>query len=400
MGRADVRSIQALADLRSTLLRFGAETEAALRAMDAQVRQTLKYLSERQRYWEVQVSAAEEEYKRARAALQACQSRRHIDSRTGRSYAPPCTQENQRVLRASLARAKAQDQLRQVLNWRRLVENSAKEYQREAGRMADWLRQELPKASGLLENKVNTLYDYTSSRPGGAPPFDSATFTTQSPADVTARIAALLMSPPPEGIDPDRLDSLGLARLAILDWLRRGPWQRALGDVGEMLAADLAWREGNLCEIPFDPPYHGFDRIFLTPDGRVVILESKVHTRGKFYPGQTQHGEQGSPEWIAAQVEKMADPSSAQWSPANECIAALIREVGPERTPVVAVVIETETGQAHIYHRQGDAPWTPLQKGISLGEVLSTEESPPTPRPGGLERESSPEAERGGGPEN
>ncbi|GIV78341.1 MAG: hypothetical protein KatS3mg050_2735 [Litorilinea sp.] len=165
MGRADVRSIQALADLRSTLLRFGAETEAALRAMDAQVRQTLKYLSERQRYWEVQVSAAEEEYKRARAALQACQSRRHIDSRTGRSYAPPCTQENQRVLRASLARAKAQDQLRQVLNWRRLVENSAKEYQREAGRMADWLRQELPKASGLLENKVNTLYDYTSSRP-------------------------------------------------------------------------------------------------------------------------------------------------------------------------------------------------------------------------------------------
>ncbi len=189
---------------------------------------------------------------------------------------------------------------------------------------------------------------------------------------------------------------VGVAGIAVIRWLGQG-MQKALGDVGEKLAADLVRQESGLREIPFDQPKHGFDRVFLTPDGRVVILESKVHGRGEFHPGQTQHGEQGSPEWIAAQAERMAAPSSAQWSPANERIAALIREMEPENVPVVAVVIETETGQAHIYHRQGDEAWMPLQEGVSLAEVLSAEVSPPVPRPGGLERETSPEREVGAG---
>lgn len=391
MRGADVRSIQALTDLRAMLLRFGADTEAALRAMDAQVRQTLEYLGERQRHWEAKVRAAEEEYKRAWAALQACQSRGYTDPRTGRTYIPPCTQEHEWVRRATQALAEARARLREVVEWRRLVERAAEEYQRQARRMAAWLREELPKASGLLESKVNTLYAYTSLGPGGVPSFAPATLTTLPPADAAARTAALGMLLAAVGI--------GAAGIAVIGWLGKGV-RKALGDTGEALVADLVRQEGNLREIPFDPPHHGFDRVFLTPDGRVVVLESKVHARGEFHPGQTRHGKQGSPEWIAAQAERMADPSSAQWSPANERIAALIREMGPEQVPVVAVVIETETGQAHVYYRQGDAAWTPLQEGISLAEVLSAEESAFLPRPGGLERESGAEAERGpGGPE-
>lgn len=393
MRGADVRSIQALADLRATLLHFGADTEAALRAMDAQVRHTLEYLGERQRHWEAKVRAAEEEYKRAWAALQACESRGYTDPKTGRTYIPPCTQEHQWVQRASQALTEARARLREVLEWRRLVERTAEEYQRQARRMAGWLREELPKASGLLESKVNTLYTYTSIGPGGVPAFASATFTAVPPADAAAGTAALGALLAAVGV--------GVAGIAVIRWLGQGV-QKALGDVGEALAADLVRQGGSLREIPFDQPRHGFDRVFLTPDGRVIILESKVHKRGEFHPGQTQHGEQGSPEWIAATAEKMAAPSSAQWSPTNERIAALIRETGPENVPVIAVVIETETGQAHIYHRQGgrgdpaDRPWVPLQQGISLAEVLSAEASPP-PQPGGLERETSPEREIGAG---
>ncbi|MGB9873062.1 MAG: hypothetical protein ACPLYD_15570 [Anaerolineae bacterium] len=390
MRGADVHSIQALADLRATLLRFGADTEAALRALDAQVRQTLEYLGERQRHWESKVRVAEEEYKRAWAALQACQSRGYTDPKTGWTYIPPCIQEHEWVRRASQALAEAKARLREVMEWRRLVERAAEEYQRQARRMAVWIREELPKASGLLESKVNILYAYTSIGPGGVS-FTPTTFTPLPPADAASRTAALGALLTAVGI--------GVAGIAVIRWLGQGI-RKALGDTGEALSTDLARQEGNLREVPFDQPKHGFDRVFLTPDGRVVVLESKVHARGEFHPGQTRHGEQGSPEWIAAQAERMADPSSAQWSPANERIAALIREMGPDQAPVVAVVIESESGEAHVYHRQGDETWTPLQEGISLAEVLSAEESAFTPRPGGLERESSPEGEHGaGGPE-
>lgn len=397
MRGADVRSIQALADLRAALLRFGADTEAALRVMDVQVRGALEYLGERQRHWEAKVRAAEEELRRAYAALERCQASGRVDPKTGQRIIPPCTQEHEWVRRAGQALAETQAKLREVIEWRRLVERTAEEYQRQARRMAAWLREELPKAGGLLESKVNTLYAYTGLGPGGVPTFVPATFATTPPADAAAGAAALGALLAAVGV--------GVAGIAVIRWLGQGV-RKALGDVGEALAADLARQEGQLREIPFDQPKHGFDRVFLTPDGRVVILESKVvgaHGRaptGEFHPGRTQHGEQGSPEWIAATAEKMADPSSAQWSPVNERIVALIREMGPENVPAVAVVIETETGLAHIYHRQGGETWTPLQEGVSLAEVLSAEASPPVPRPGGLERETSPEREVGlGGPE-
>lgn len=369
MRGADIQSIQALADLRAALVRFGADTEAALRAMDAEVRRTLEYLGERERHWQVKVRAAEEEYRRACAALAACQSDRYTDPKTGQTYTPPCTAEHEWVRRAGVALAEARARLKEVQEWRRLVERSAEEYQRQARRMVTWLREELPKASSLLEHKVSILQAYTSIGPGGAMGVP-ASFAVTPPAEAAAQAATLGALLAALGV--------GAAGIAVIHWLGQGV-QKALGDVGEDLAASLVQREAPLREVPFDQPKHGFDRVFLTPDGRVVILESKVHARGEFHPGQTQAGEQGAPEWIAATAEKMADPQSAQWSPRNERIAQLIRETGPEKVPVVAVVIETETGQAHMYYRQGEGTWTPLQEGVSLAEVLSANLGPPQP---------------------
>lgn len=38
-------------------------------------------------------------------------------------------------------------------------------------------------------------------------------------------------------------------------------------------------------------------------------------------------------------------PITVQWSPADEGITALIREMGPENVPVVTMVVETEAGR-------------------------------------------------------
>ncbi len=67
----------------------------------------------------------------------------------------------------------------------------------------------------------------------------------------------------------------------------------------------------------------------------------------------------------------MADPASSQWSPTNERIAALVRELGPENVPAVAVVIQSETGLANVYVRPaGSDAWRSLREGIPLAEVL------------------------------
>lgn len=55
----------------------------------------------------------------------------------------------------------------------------------------------------------------------------------------------------------------------------------------------------------------------------------------------------------------MVDSASAQWSPANERLAALIQGMGPKNVPVVAVVIATESGRADVYYRQEEEPWRP-----------------------------------------
>jgi hypothetical protein len=149
-----------------------------------------------------------------------------------------------------------------------------------------------------------------------------------------------------------------------------------LGTLGEAFAEHLL-EKFSFVAIPFDQPKRGFDRVLTAPGYPIIIMESKVNQDGQFHPGKTQVAEQGSSEWIAAHAAKMTDPDSAEWSPANERIAALIRELGPESVPAIAVVIQTETGKVDIYCRAGGAEtWQPLQAGTSLIDALSTTLSP------------------------
>ena len=125
---------------------------------------------------------------------------------------------------------------------------------------------------------------------------------------------------------------------------------------------------------------HGFDRVFSAPGIPVIVVESKVASDGKLHLGQTQAGEQGSPGWVAATADKMADRTSAQWSPANERIAALVRDLGPENMPALAVVINPAAETADVYYRQGASDaWLPLQEGLSLGELMRNLPSSPSP---------------------
>jgi len=297
----------------------------------------------------------------------------------------PCPAEEAALQRVRLHLAEAEAELRTVQEWTRLVERQADEYHRQAQRLKAWLDGELLKANAFLERKITTLQSYV------AMGISSGGYVTTPPAQAAGETFVAAVGLAALGV------GLTAAAIAVTRWLATDV-RHALGAVGEELSARLVREQPGFQELPFDQPKHGFDRVFTAPGLPLIVLESKVvgaHGRVPFHPGQTRHGEQGSPEWIAAQAEKMGDPTSAQWSPTNERIAALVKELGPENIPAVAMVIQSETGLAGVYVRpSGSDAWQPLREGVSLAEALAGASG------AGSHPEAAGSAERDRGPES
>jgi hypothetical protein len=390
MPSAHVLSIQALEEFKGHLTRFNAQAQEILNATEIEIRRTLDWLQERLNYWRNEVRRRQEILTQAERALAACRAGGWYD-KNGYYHEPPCTAQWEAVHRARTYLAEAEAELRTVQEWTRLVERQAEEYHRQAQRLKAWLDGELPKANAFLERKITTLQSYI------AMGMSSGGYVTTPPVQAVGGTFATAVGLATLGA------GLTTAAIAVIRWLA-GDVRHALGMVGEELSARLVREQPGFQELPFDQPKHGFDRVFTAPGLPLIVLESKVSSTGQFHPGQTQHGEQGSPEWIAAQAEKMADPASSQWSPTNERIAALVRELGPENVPAVAVVIQSETGLADVYIRPaGSDTWQPLQEGVSLTEALAgTGGVGSHPEAiGSPEKERGPEALEGpgGGPE-
>jgi len=391
MPSAHVLSIQVLEEFKGQLTRFNAQAQEILNATEIEIRRTLDWLQERLNYWRNEVNRRQEIYNRAWAAWQRCLESRRMRDKNGNVIQLPCPAEEAAVERARLHLAEAQAELRTVQEWTRLVERQAEEYHRQARRLKAWLDGELPKATAFLERKITTLQSYV------AMGISSGGYVTPPPVQAVGETFATAVGLAALGV------GLTAAAIAVTRWLASDV-RHALGTVGEELSARLMREQPGFQELPFDPPKHGFDRVFTAPGLPLIVLESKVTSTGQFRPGQTRHGEQGSPEWIAVQAEKMADPTSSQWSPVNERIAALVRELGPENVPAVAVVIQSETGLADVYVRPaGSEDWQSLREGVSLAEALAGASGagshPETA--GSPERERGPEALEGpgGGPE-
>jgi hypothetical protein len=387
MSSAHVLSIQALEEFKGHLTRFNAQAQEILNATEIEIRRTLDWLHERLNYWRNEVNRRREIYHRALAAYQRCLESRRMRDKNGNFIQLPCPAEEAALERARLHLAEAEAELRTVQEWTRLVERQAEEYHRQAQRLKAWLDGELPKANAFLERKISTLQSYV------AMGISSGGYVTTPPVQAAGETFATAVGLAALGV------GLTAAAIAVTRWLATDV-RHALGAVGEELSTRLVREQPGFQELPFDQPKHGFDRVFTAPGLPLIVLESKVSSTGQFHPGRTQHGEQGSPEWIAAQAEKMADPTSSQWSPTNERIAALVKELGPENVPAVAVVIQSETGLADVYVRPaGSDAWQPLREGVSLAEALAGASgvgSHPEAA-GSPERERGPEALEGPG---
>lgn len=359
---AQVKSVQVLVEFKTALAQFRNEAQQSLDFIAREIRRCLEWLIERQHYWQRQVEYCQEAVHDARRALENC-----LQDEDGGD----CSDCEEALSEAYHELREAEAELSTVQHWRHQIEEAIQDYQRQAYRLASHLHQELPKAEVFLERKAATLDAYRAQQPASGNTLSASESSLSigiTPAQLaSARVDFVLNTIKTASL----LDSLTHLVVHGVDWLARHRPKKALGDAGEEIAAYLLSAQGGFQKVAFDQPHQGFDRVFSAPGLPLIVVESKVSHAGTFRPGNTQHGEQGSPEWIQAQAEFMADPTSKKWSPANEQIAMTIQELGAESIPVIAVVTQTETGMIDIYYRTAGADeWQPWQRDMPLAEAL------------------------------
>ena len=210
--KVDVRAIHALDDFRGALTRFRGEAEAALREMEAAIRHVRQHLAERETHWKRQAARWEAEHKKALAALAACRSQAYRDPNTGRTYVPPCTQEQEWIMRTRVELERATAALRTVREWRKAVERAVEEYRRQARRLAAHLEENVPKAAARLERHASTLRAYTGLIPA---PATSIPPSSIQPVANTA-VAEALSVMPGNTIQEISLDSIDWEEMGAL----------------------------------------------------------------------------------------------------------------------------------------------------------------------------------------
>lgn len=325
---------EALKALRASLPTFARRQHEAVEQAEAEIARTQARL-------EAAELEARYEIEEARAALQACYTRALLAARQGQSV--DCSGYE-------YALRQAEERLARILVWQQRVRQEAEAFRVVARAYLDRLADAVVGATAYLDRRITALEAYHATR--------------LRAAALGAAIGG----------------ALGLMGGVIAAIRRhRGELARLKGALGEEIAVQVLSEKFGLQPLPFDPPKQGFDRVFTAPGVPILVVESKVRSGGALDLAQTQSGAQASAEWIAANAARMADRDSAAWSPANERIARLIQEIGPEHVPAVTVVIDPEAGSGQVYLRQDDGGWQPVGDSVPLDGLGDAPPGPVTP---------------------
>ena len=162
MSTVNVRSIDALEELQTALIRYTDQTQATLDAVQREAQRTLDWLDERVRHWQNEVQRGQEEARRARAAYERCMAS------GDRDHPPACGGEEQAIYAARRRLAQAEAEARMAAEARKAVQVEVENYQREASRLRALVQSNTSKAVATLRQKVTVLRSYAGGSSGGA----------------------------------------------------------------------------------------------------------------------------------------------------------------------------------------------------------------------------------------
>lgn len=155
----DVRSVEALRDLRLALARFGERARPAVDEASSEMRRLREWLEgDRLRHWRVELRRRESRLEDAQQHLRAVR----MSGARG-----DCTSERRAVRRAEDAVDEARDKLGRIREWLTRLETEARAPMAQIRRLSTGLTTTLPAGEKQLARLIESLEKYIADSGGG-----------------------------------------------------------------------------------------------------------------------------------------------------------------------------------------------------------------------------------------
>jgi hypothetical protein len=189
--QASVHSIDALKELRAAFALYADDVQAALGAVDMEVRRTVLWLQQdRRAYWQEQI-------KRRREAVAQAQAEVFRRKLSQSSESPAYSEQKELLRRAEAALRDAETRLALIRKWDPALQQAILEYRASTRRIVDFARGDVPRSLALLTRMIDALEAYLRVAPPSGVP-------GPSPLDAIAdaAIAEDVASPPATAQEP------------------------------------------------------------------------------------------------------------------------------------------------------------------------------------------------------
>jgi hypothetical protein len=203
-SQVTVHSVEALKDFRVALALYGEDTLAALGAIDAEVRRTVRWLEQdRPAYWQDQIKRRREQVSQAKAEV----FRRQLQKRP--DYTPAMSEQKENLRKAEASLQDAEKRLTMVRKWQPRLQHAALEYHASVQRLKDLSSADIPRAVDLLSRLIDALESYLRVQPPSGIGQESA--PTRASAEMESIATRLLdeapaATPPPDPV-PDGIEA-------------------------------------------------------------------------------------------------------------------------------------------------------------------------------------------------
>ena len=168
--QADVRSIEALKDLRVAMSLYGEEALSGLSAVQMEINRTIQWLQyDRPSYWKDQLKRRQEQVAAARAEVFRRKLAKTAD------YTPAYSEQKEQLRKAEASLLDAEKRIAAVKKWGPLLQTAVLEYHASSRRISDLAAADVPRAVAKLSRMIDALEAYLRV----APPSGTA---TQAPA--------------------------------------------------------------------------------------------------------------------------------------------------------------------------------------------------------------------------
>lgn len=182
-GPAQVRSIEAIARFRASLISFRERVQGSLEGLDGQLRRAVDWIEyDQPSYWKRATRDAEDDIHNAKMDLERCLAFPLISGEH-----PSCREEKALVAKCQKRLEYCREQVQRVKNWRRTLDHEVFEYQGRLSALRSMLEAELDEADTTLRRVLRRLEDYALE---GAPVSSlEALLGAQDPAQPSSSLA-------------------------------------------------------------------------------------------------------------------------------------------------------------------------------------------------------------------